>query len=79
MPLFDQEKMVKLVSEIRKNRDRLRVLAKLRREEFLNDPDKIGSAKYHFIVAIEAAIDMCNHFPFFTHIEKSIDRSMITK
>jgi uncharacterized protein YutE (UPF0331/DUF86 family) len=44
MPQFDQETMVKLVSELRKN-----------------DPDKIGSAKYHFIVAIESCIDMCNH------------------
>lgn len=61
MPLFDQEKMVKLVSELRKNVARLRALGKLRQEEFLSDPDKIGSAKYHFIVAIEAAIDMCNH------------------
>jgi len=30
-------------------------------DQALNDPDKIGSAKYHFIVAIESAIDMCNH------------------
>jgi len=29
-------------------------------DQALNDPDKIGSAKYHFIVAIESAIDMCN-------------------
>jgi len=61
MPLFDQEKMVKLVSELRKSVARLRALAKLSQKEFLNDPDKIGSAKYHFIVAIEAGIDMCNH------------------
>ena len=27
----------------------------------MDDPDKIGSAKYHFIVAIESSIDMCNH------------------
>lgn len=61
MPLFDQEKMVKLVSEIRKSVGRLQSLLKLSRKGFLNDPDKIGSAKYHFIVAIEASIDMCNH------------------
>jgi uncharacterized protein YutE (UPF0331/DUF86 family) len=30
-------------------------------KKFLSDPDKIGSAKYHFIVAIESCIDMCNH------------------
>lgn len=61
MPLFDQEKMVKLVSELRKNVARLRDLAKLSQDKFLSDPDKIGSSKYHFIVAIESSIDMCNH------------------
>ena len=61
MPLFDQEKMAKLVSELRKSVDRLRALARLRKAEFLEDLDKIGSAKYHFIVAIEACVDMCNH------------------
>jgi len=61
MPLFDQEKMAKLVSELRKSVERLRAIATLRQNEFLNDPDKIGSAKYHFIVAIESCIDMCNH------------------
>jgi uncharacterized protein YutE (UPF0331/DUF86 family) len=61
MPLFDQEKMSKLVSELRKSVDRLRATEGLPQDEFLDDPDKIGSAKYHFIVAIEACIDMCNH------------------
>ena len=61
MPLFDQETMVKLVSELRKNVARLRSLAELPQEDFLSDPDKIGSSKYHFIVAIETCIDMCNH------------------
>jgi len=61
MPLFDQEKMVKLVSEFRKSVTRLQKLKKLGQKQFLSDPDKIGSAKYHFIVAIESSIDMCNH------------------
>ena len=61
MPLFDLEKMTRLVSELRKSLTRLRVLSKLPEDEFLGDPDKIGSAKYHFIVAIESSIDMCNH------------------
>ena len=61
MPLFDQEKMTKLVSELRKSVARLTDIAKLPQDEFLNDPDKIGSTKYHFIVAIESSIDMCNH------------------
>ena len=61
MPLFDQEKMVKLVSELRKSVTRLQKLKRMDQKKFLNDPDKIGSAKYHFIVAIESSIDMCNH------------------
>jgi len=61
MPQFDQETMVKLVSELRKNVARLQELSMLTEAEFLKDPDKIGSAKYHFIVAIESCIDMCNH------------------
>ena len=61
MPQFDQEKMTKLVSELRKSVARLTDIAKLPQDEFLNDPDKIGSTKYHFIVAIESTIDMCNH------------------
>lgn len=61
MPRYDQEKMVRLVSELRKSVARLRELGKLSQDEFLKDPDKIGSSKYHFIVAIESTIDMCNH------------------
>jgi len=61
MPLFDQEKMVQLVSELRKSLARLQVLAEQEQKTYLNDPDKIGSTKYHFIVAIESCIDMCNH------------------
>lgn len=61
MPLYDQEKMVKLVSELRRSVARLRELGKLSEDVFTEDPDKIGSSKYHFIVAIESAIDMCNH------------------
>lgn len=53
--------MVRLISEIRKSLERLKNLSELHEADFLNDPDKIASAKYHFIVAIEAGIDMCNH------------------
>jgi uncharacterized protein YutE (UPF0331/DUF86 family) len=30
-------------------------------DQFVADTDKVASAKYHFIVAIEACIDLCNH------------------
>lgn len=61
MPRFDHEKFVKLVSQLRMSAGRLKVLSKLSESEFLADADKIGSAKYHFIVAIESCIDLSNH------------------
>jgi uncharacterized protein YutE (UPF0331/DUF86 family) len=61
MPQFDPDKITKLVSELRTSVDRLRLLSKLSQNDFVSDPDKIGSAKYHFIVAIESCIDMSNH------------------
>jgi uncharacterized protein YutE (UPF0331/DUF86 family) len=61
MPLFDQEKMARLVSELRKSVARLRNISGLPLKDFLKDPDKIGSSKYHFIVAIESCIDISNH------------------
>jgi uncharacterized protein YutE (UPF0331/DUF86 family) len=61
MPQFDREKMVTLVAEFRKSTLQLQKLKEFGREGFLKDPDKIGSAKYQFIVAIESSIDMCNH------------------
>ena len=61
MPQFDPDRMLKLVSQMREAVGNLKRLKKCEREFFVNDPDKIGSAKYHFIVAIESAIDMCNH------------------
>jgi uncharacterized protein YutE (UPF0331/DUF86 family) len=36
-------------------------LAAVARDEFLANPDKIGNAKYHFVIAIECAIDIANH------------------
>ncbi len=61
MPQFNQEKMIQLVSELRKAFGRLQVLAEFTEKEFLQHADKIGNAKYQFIVAIECCIDMCNH------------------
>jgi uncharacterized protein YutE (UPF0331/DUF86 family) len=61
MPLFNPDKIARLVSEMRKAINRLKSLAALDKKSFLGDPDKIGSAKYHFVVAIESSIDICNH------------------
>jgi uncharacterized protein YutE (UPF0331/DUF86 family) len=58
---FHLDVVSRLIGEIRKSVHRLQNLQKVPREEFLRDPDKIGSAKYNFIVAVEAAVDLCNH------------------
>jgi len=61
MPRFDPDRIGRLVSEMRKANGRLSDLRALDKQVLLRDPDKVGSAKYHFIVSIEAAIDICNH------------------
>jgi uncharacterized protein YutE (UPF0331/DUF86 family) len=61
MPVFNPDKITRLVSEMRKAVSHLQSLSTLDQKSFLNDPDKIGSAKYHFITAIESAIDICSH------------------
>jgi len=61
MPQFDSDRMLKLVSQMREALGHLKRLKECERAVFIDDPDKLGSTKYHFIIAIEAAIDMCNH------------------
>lgn len=58
---INKDKVRKLSYEFKKALTRLKTLSSLPKEGFVEDPDKIGSAKYHFLVAIEAAIDLCNH------------------
>lgn len=58
---FNPDKVRKLTSEILTARERLEELKLLSKDSFLADPHKIASAKYHFIVAIESIIDLCNH------------------
>ena len=61
MPLFNPDKIARLVSEMRKAINRLKSIGTIDKESFLNDPDKVGSAKYNFVIAIESSIDICNH------------------
>jgi uncharacterized protein YutE (UPF0331/DUF86 family) len=61
VPLFNPDKIAKLISEMRKALARLQHLKALDKDAFLTDPDKVASAKYNFVVAIESAIDICNH------------------
>jgi len=61
MQQYNPDILARLVSEFRKSTTRLKALAQLPENYFLKDPDKIGSTKYHFIVAIECCIDICSH------------------
>ena len=61
MPQFNPDKITRLVSEMRKALTYLKSLKSLDKDVFLNDPDKISSAKYNFVIAIECAIDICSH------------------
>lgn len=58
---FNQDKVRKITSEILSSLDGLEDLKKLPQEGFLSDSHKIKSAKYSLIVAIEGAVDLCNH------------------
>ncbi|MBW1802398.1 MAG: DUF86 domain-containing protein [Deltaproteobacteria bacterium] len=58
---FNPDKLRKIFSEMSNAMEMLRDMAALSSEEFSSDPHKVASAKYHFIVAIEGQIDLCNH------------------
>jgi hypothetical protein len=45
MPQFDQERLIKLVSELRTSVNCLRHLSKLSQDGFASDPDKIAEAQ----------------------------------
>ena len=55
---INEDKVIKLSFELRKALARLKALSSLSQVEFVNDPDKVGSAKYHFLVAIEADLTL---------------------
>jgi len=58
---YNSDKIRKITSEILTALERLEDLKKLTKAEFIEDPHKVGSAKYNLIVAIEGAVDLCNH------------------
>jgi uncharacterized protein YutE (UPF0331/DUF86 family) len=50
----------RLFTQMDESLRKLRSLSKLTEDEFLGHYEKIDTAKYNFIVAIEAIIDICN-------------------
>ena len=58
---YDRETITGLISHLK---NAIHLLAELRTkdiEDLTANPHLISSAKYNFIVAIESAIDICNH------------------
>ncbi len=58
---FNVDTVQKILAEYLEAEQRLKELAQLSLPDLVKDPHKIASAKYHLIIAIEAAIDICNH------------------
>lgn len=59
--MVDAARLERLLARIGEELDHLERLAKLDAEVLLADRDRLSAAKYGFVVAIEAAIDVCRH------------------
>jgi uncharacterized protein YutE (UPF0331/DUF86 family) len=59
--VVDKPKLDQMLSNLRQYLGVLRGLGGIPREAFLADPDKVGNAKYHLVIAIECCIDIANH------------------
>jgi uncharacterized protein YutE (UPF0331/DUF86 family) len=57
---LDNNVLNRLFAEMEEALRKLRNLSKLSKDNFLAHYEKIDTAKYNFIVAIEAVIDICN-------------------
>lgn len=58
---FNADVVQKVLAEYLEALARLKELSSMSFNQFRDDPHKVASAKYHFIISIEAAIDLCNH------------------
>lgn len=59
--MVDKTKLDQMLSNLKRFLGVLRDLADTPSESFLSNSDKIGSAKYHLVVAIECCVDVANH------------------
>lgn len=59
--MVNQAKLDQMISNLRRYVGVLQELARGPRQAFLDNQDKIGNAKYHFVIAIECCIDIANH------------------
>ena len=59
--MVDRPKLDQMLSNLRRYVLVLRELGTTPRDTFLADANRIGNAKYHFVIAIECCIDIANH------------------
>jgi uncharacterized protein YutE (UPF0331/DUF86 family) len=59
--MVDKPKLDQMLGNLKRYHGVLQELAAIPEDAFRSDKHKIGSAKYHFIVAIECCIDIANH------------------
>jgi uncharacterized protein YutE (UPF0331/DUF86 family) len=59
--MVDKAKLDQMLSNLRSYAAVLERLAQIPQSDFLRDPNKVGNAKYHFVIAIECCIDVANH------------------
>ena len=59
--MVNKAKLDQLLTRLRGYLGELRGLAAVPAGPFLSDRDKVGNAKYHFVIAIECCIDIANH------------------
>ena len=61
MAEFNLDRIKNITGEINEGLAKLEKIKQLTPEEFVNNPEKIDSAKYNLIVVTEGASDICNH------------------
>lgn len=59
--MVDAGRLRTLLDRIADETAHLRRLAAMPDDELTGDPDRLAAVKYRFVVAIEAAIDVCQH------------------
>lgn len=61
MPKFNIDKIRQIAGEINSSLEKLKRYAELKEDPFLASAERIDSAKYNLIIAIEGVVDICNH------------------
>lgn len=59
--MVDASTLASMLANLRRYVAVLEGLSAVPKESFLGNADRIGNAKYHFVIAIESCIDIANH------------------